>query len=79
MDPSELAKKKYITVADVASVLGVTTRTVRRWCASGAMTAAQGCRRGTWRIPIAAIREQFAQMSDDLRASSLTTDITDMF
>lgn len=77
-----LRSRRYLTVAEVADVLEVPRRTVRRWCASGVITAVRGATGGTWRIPLAAIREQFAAQAEDLdgcrlSASAATTATSD--
>ena len=63
---TDLRNRRYLTVAEVADVLEVPRRTVQRWCSNGVITAVRGAKSGAWRIPIAAIREQFAMQARDL-------------
>lgn len=46
----EPVKRDYYSTDEVATILGVTTDTVRRWCRSGSMAAYQVQEGGVWRI-----------------------------
>lgn len=61
---ADLRNRRYLTVAEVADVLHVPVRTVRRWCQTGILTAVQAGPCCTWRVPIAALRERFAVGED---------------
>lgn len=63
---SDLRTRRYLTVAEVAKVLDVPVRTVKRWCKTGILTAVQAGPRCMWRVPIAAICERFAVREEDI-------------
>lgn len=49
--------ERYVTVTEAAEAMGVPTRTVRHWCATGAIPSVQGVTRGKRKIPVAALAE----------------------
>lgn len=48
-----MAARDFVTVAEVAEALGVTTRTVRYWCAAGVIACCQASPGGKRLIPVA--------------------------
>lgn len=66
MLPEAFRTRRYLSVTEVAEVLDVPKRTVQHWCSVGVITAVRASPKGTWRIPLAAIREQFAAQAEDL-------------
>lgn len=50
--------KEYLTVKEIAAMTEMTERTIRRWCASGAIPAVP-CPGGRgYRVPVSALRER---------------------
>jgi excisionase family DNA binding protein len=48
-----MRERNYVTVTEVAEALGVTTRTVRYWCAAGVIACCQASPGGKRLIPVA--------------------------
>lgn len=60
MTKPDIANRRYLFPRDVAELLGVSPRTVARWCRAGDLSAIRIQKRGGWRIPMAALRAKLA-------------------
>lgn len=56
-----MTTERWVGVAYVARELGVTPRTVERWCVLGTVPTAPRIGRSHWRIPLSWVREQRAE------------------
>lgn len=65
------APKEYLTVKEIAALIEMTERSVRRWCASGAIPAVP-CPSGRgYRVPISALRDRADLVGHALQRRSL--------
>lgn len=53
----------HVTVAQAATLIGVSTRTVRRWCRSGAIAAQRGVSRGRYLVDVVEMRARLVASS----------------
>lgn len=55
-------KKRFLAVHQVAELLEVSERTVRRWCARGVLPAHQVMLRGRWVVAVATLERKHLEL-----------------
>jgi predicted DNA-binding transcriptional regulator AlpA len=67
--PSEVARDRLLTVAEVAAHCARATSTVRAWCASGELPDAFKLNGVAWRVPESAVRKFLADQRKSSRSA----------
>ena len=60
MKAKTLPPVTHISASQAAVFLGVSSRTVRRWCRSGVIAAQRGVLRGRYLVDVVALRDRLA-------------------